>query len=909
MAVDRQKILTAAQKYVSKGQYDRAIQQYQTLLKADATDVRTWLKVGELHHKMGNVDKAVETYERVGNHYQTQGFFLKAVAAYNRILKLKPKRLDVALRLGETYESLEHTADAIATYEKVGAAYAKQGNVKAMLEVLSRMVRVEPKNIPVRIKYAEALSKTNNKELAADEFAAGAQLLLAEGRTADYVKVAERLLFHRPNVAIAKHLARLHVEEGDAKRALGKLQLAFQENPKDTDTLSLLAKSFELLGQQNKALSVYRELARVYQETDEPEKREVVMREILRLDPSDPDAMKAIASRAPEPEVEVGSGEMLLIEEDDSGVLVMVDDEDSGIELLVEPTEDSGQLLVVEDDDDDFLDLEVAEDEAVEVQSLRPAITTASQAPMPAELQAELDEIDGAASNPFAAAPFDALEDVGLDIEVDVAPEPRLEISLETQIESLMIEYEVFSKSGEMEKAVEKLEAVLELDESHVRARVLLKDAYLAMGRGHDARGQLLALAELTPDPSQVAIYRNQASLLSMELPSAPAPAAAPEFVEPDDDDLLFLDDPSDSIEVSFAEPRLDSVEESSSAPQSTGPRSEPTEDFLDEFDVEELTPVTSSITDEGEVRLVHAERFSSTPPSNPDPIEMMGLPSVPPGAPEPPVAAASAPTPTAEVEEILDEVDFYLMQGLWEVARSTVEEGLLSYPNHLVLLDKLEQIADGEREASMRLSPVEQEQLQRRDDVFAMAEKLAEELGPAASSPPEAATDLLDVDQVFEQFKRGVAEQVDDSDSDTHFDLGIAYKEMGLLDDAIHEFTVAMNNRERQCLCLTMVGLCRVEKGDITGAVSDFKKGLYVENKSEAEELSLYYELGNCYGLLSDTGEALYYFNKVLKRDPDYRDVVERVAVLKGGEAKADEGGLQLDDLDAAFDDLLADD
>ena len=62
------------------------------------------------------------------------------------------------------------------------------------------------------------------------------------------------------------------------------------------------------------------------------------------------------------------------------------------------------------------------------------------------------------------------------------------------------------------------------------------------------------------------------------------------------------------------------------------------------------------------------------------------------------------------------------------------------------------------------------------------------------------AGSDILDVEQVFAQFKKGVEEQVDEADSDTHFDLGIAYKEMGLLDDAISEFQVAMRNPVREC-------------------------------------------------------------------------------------------------------------
>ncbi len=59
----------------------------------------------------------------------------------------------------------------------------------------------------------------------------------------------------------------------------------------------------------------------------------------------------------------------------------------------------------------------------------------------------------------------------------------------------------------------------------------------------------------------------------------------------------------------------------------------------------------------------------------------------------------------------------------------------------------------------------------------------------------PPAADDEFQysVEDVFSQFKKGVEETVKPEDSDTHYDLGIAYKEMGLLDDAVHEFETAL--------------------------------------------------------------------------------------------------------------------
>ena len=95
VAVDRTKVLAAAQKHLSKGNYDRAIAEYKKLVDADPRDVRTWLKIGDLYTRKGAHREATETYFRVAEHYATQGFFLKAVAVYKQILKLQPGRLDI----------------------------------------------------------------------------------------------------------------------------------------------------------------------------------------------------------------------------------------------------------------------------------------------------------------------------------------------------------------------------------------------------------------------------------------------------------------------------------------------------------------------------------------------------------------------------------------------------------------------------------------------------------------------------------------------------------------------------------------------------------------------------------------------------------------------------------------------
>jgi tetratricopeptide (TPR) repeat protein len=88
------------------------------------------------------------------------------------------------------------------------------------------------------------------------------------------------------------------------------------------------------------------------------------------------------------------------------------------------------------------------------------------------------------------------------------------------------------------------------------------------------------------------------------------------------------------------------------------------------------------------------------------------------------------------------------------------------------------------------------------------------------------------------------------------------------------------------------MLGLCYIEMGNVADAIAQFKKGLYAGQKTESQELTLLYELGAAYELLSDRSEALYYFQKVHARDPEFRDVAERVVRLQERLSKSRSGG-----------------
>jgi tetratricopeptide (TPR) repeat protein len=169
------------------------------------------------------------------------------------------------------------------------------------------------------------------------------------------------------------------------------------------------------------------------------------------------------------------------------------------------------------------------------------------------------------------------------------------------------------------------------------------------------------------------------------------------------------------------------------------------------------------------------------------------------------------------------------------------------------------------------------------------------EEAAPAEESAPSVPVsqdrEKLRLDGSLNEFKKGLESQIEAEDTETHYNLGIAYKEMGLLDDAIEQFEKAKQDVERRVDCLTLKGACLVQKGDFEKAVDAFREGLAVDDIKNEERISLYYELGLLYLGWKRPLEALDSFQCVADVEPFFRQVDEQIRKLRK-ELVLDDGG-----------------
>jgi tetratricopeptide (TPR) repeat protein len=141
---------------------------------------------------------------------------------------------------------------------------------------------------------------------------------------------------------------------------------------------------------------------------------------------------------------------------------------------------------------------------------------------------------------------------------------------------------------------------------------------------------------------------------------------------------------------------------------------------------------------------------------------------------------------------------------------------------------------------------------------------------------------DQVDFAEMLALFKQGVAANVDDADHESHYDLGVAYKEMGLLDEAIAEFQKALRGTEHRVRTYEALGQCFVEKQQYQIALTILARALNDRGYSDDVLVGVLYLLGYASEALQQWPDALGFYERVIAVDIHFRDIGERLAAVQ---------------------------
>jgi pilus assembly protein FimV len=221
---NKQKVLSAAEKYVQQGKMQNAIAEYEKVLKADPKDLTVTNTVGDLYSRLGEADKATECFKTVGDAYANQGFTVKAIAMYKKISKLQPS-LESVLKLAELYTQQGLFNDARAQYLQVAEEFLKSGELENAVRIFQKILEMDPENTTMRVRLAEVYVRLGKKNDAWQIFSAAAETLRAKGSLSGAEEVLQRMLTLDPGNGYALLMqGRNLLEAGDAEAAIESLQ-------------------------------------------------------------------------------------------------------------------------------------------------------------------------------------------------------------------------------------------------------------------------------------------------------------------------------------------------------------------------------------------------------------------------------------------------------------------------------------------------------------------------------------------------------------------------------------------------------------------------------------------------------------------------------------------------------------
>jgi tetratricopeptide (TPR) repeat protein len=925
VAIDREKILALAQKYVEKKRYDKAVIEYQKVIQEDPNDARTLLKIGDLQSKMEEYASAVATYERVGRFYAAQGFSLKAIAVYKQIREiiskhvpqLEEKYAHVTPKLAELYQQLGLTSDALAALDDVATRLQRQGREQEAIEIFRKICELDPTNPLPHLRLAEALLRGKDVDGAVIEFAIAAEQLAKAGRRDDALKVLERLLQHKADPMQARIGAELYLarnSQNDGLQALAKLQICFQANPRDLDTLALLARAFNHIGQAAKAVEVQKEMARIARDTGREDLFEELIGRLLKLVPNDEAVRQLAVSPRPVSSMPPSMPPPTRVEHHGRVAPGAVPPSawrgggSRGVrEGIIEgapPTDYPEEL-----DSDAYED--VADGEIAEVEpGVDPTLG---------------DELPG--------------DDTGVVVlETDVVGRELSDDAREVAAQALS-DAASFRRARLPAKAIATLRAGAAAVPSAVELREMLRDVLLETGQTQEAVDEMLAIAELQIEALDAdEAVRTLQDVLVLE----PESARAAEMLRALGYELVEEQAPSSTMKTSEHSP----APEDTDREHAGDPRSHASADVpapiaaynLDEIDEPNMMLAAS----EPSVRIArrappdraahatHAEVDRGGQSAAPrieeidDPFAEAPLPSFPLESPTqidaPRAQIDSSQRPSrrgvVELESALEEAEFFASRGLCDDARTILDEQLLRLPNHPLVLERLAELDAQERGepggSGTRPAPV-------ADGLEDRAFDIAESLGALEAERPStpdtgpssggATEQQVDVEEVFAKFKEGVAKQIGADDAQSHYDLGVAYQAMALTDDAIREFETAARDPRRACVCHSMIGMIHLERGNINEAIESLLRGLEAPDRTKDQEAALSYELGAAYEAKKMNKQGLDHFQHAARLIPGYRDVSERIRRLQKVEPKPQSRAVAVgadDEFDRAFEDIL---
>ncbi len=330
-----------------------------------------------------------------------------------------------------------------------------------------------------------------------------------------------------------------------------------------------------------------------------------------------------------------------------------------------------------------------------------------------------------------------------------------------------------------------------------------------------------------------------------------------------------------------------------------------------------ESEPLPADFTDEAAV-----SKTVETQTIEPEAIELETQELEPP-EPESTAFEVAEETPD-EITKELENADLLIQQGLIRNAKKILEDLKDTFPDDGRITQKIAelgaittQVKEGEIADRIERSTEKEAELFEGSEKLTSAEIFADtDIVPIVSQETgekryfdlshQLEEELEAIKHIFSQqtrgdttvvekelsaivsdFKTKVDEKVGTADLEARYNLGIAYLEQDLLDEAIKEFLLASQDEKWEMESFTNLGECYKRKDEFSEAIKWFEKALRLVEENSVQAYVLKYEIASLYEAKEESDKALLLFGEVMEWNPEYGDVIDRIKNIEKQAAK----------------------
>jgi len=928
--------------YLKHGDPNAALGIYRKISELDPNSINVHVKLADLHSQIGQTGEALKEYDRVGRMLLKRGMLDEAVQVFKKALKIDAKNIELveslitALLEAKDYDNgikiVETALETNKNNPKLLGLWAKiqlaRGDANSARSTLERALAADPNEVSVRETLADLYLKQNNADKALEMVAPSVERSLGRGERAAAVEMLNRVLRVNPkHTPTLERLVATYVrlnEETNILASMNQLAEAHIGNRNFEAASKVLEKLIDREPQnaqhRNKLTFVKTQMGGGAPQPISHRAEPAAPPPVLEIE--EPLPTIDVAEEAPE-SMEGISFDSTPIELDMS-----LDNATGPIPAMQSappPRIDSDTEVsfdaAPESDDLDFITEHLTEAEVFAKYGLAEKATEHLRAVIqrsPKHLAAHdrlfrilLDE--GEMTTARAAA----------ETYVALLHEKNDSATIDAVKQEFLSRGQSWSASAPPKPAPKAPAPEPEAVEMDIEEPAVMEDDALLVADLADSSGGIDFDVETTPDVSPIEIEE------VAEIPGFAEPAPE-EVVEMQSGEITFDQEPlsasagdstpfygvealehPDDTPIEFEtetpvaeaepepEPLLAAEEEISFEPEPMA--TAPTAEEIGEIDFyagqqlyedaqQKLDALMARFPDDGELlkrqlkidagmakKAAAAKAAPKAAPAIPKPapaIPKAAPPAPKPEPPKPPPAPPRAPTLTRTPTPVLsrDEIESELLSAIPDDDEEFTPTPAPPPP--------AKPVAPPTPVATTKAQ--EENLFAEEEDFFDLAAELESEL-EEDQEVVSLSEEEQSLEEIFKEFKKGVEQQLDSEDYDTHYNLGIAYKEMGLIDEAIGEFQLASKDPKRAVECASMLGLCFLEKGMPQLAIKWYRKGLEMPEITEEEHVGLLYDLGSAYVEVGDTANAQKAFMEVYGMNTNYRDIVSRIKQLEG--------------------------